>query len=205
VTAGGPWRRNLIHLATAAAAPCVRHLPPPWPHVGLGLALAAAASLDVARRRPGPRRRLDAALPGVFRTDETATVSGATLLGAGYLAAALAFPAAAAAGGIAALAVGDPAAALAGRRFGARRGAAGAAGEAGAAGSSRAAGKSWPGSLACFVAATPAIWLAAGATVPAAVAAGAFGALVERCAGRWDNLAMPSGIAALLTVWPLAG
>lgn len=186
MTPTGRGRRRLIHLATGLAAPWLRIIPAPWGLLGLAAAFALAVGVDVVRLAPGPRRALATLLPGVYRADEAGRPSGATLLAAGYLAAALVAPPAAAAGGIAALAAGDPAAAWVGGRYAASR---------------TRVGKTWVGSAACFVAALPAVWVATGGTVAAAAAAGALAALLERGSGRFDNLVVPPGVAALLALW----
>jgi dolichol kinase len=118
-------------------------------------------------------------------------VSGGTLLLVGDLLAAALFSPPAAAGGIMALAVGDPAAAVVGRWYGARRGLTGQ--------------KTWLGSLGCFLAAVPAIWVIPGLPLPAAAAGAAMAALVERRAGRLDNLLLPVAVAMLLGLWAPRG
>ena len=99
--------RNVLHLGTGVAAPWILLAPRVWALAGLALALVVTVAVDLGRRHLGFRQTIDARLPGVFRPAERAGVSGATLLAAGYLLAAMAFPAPAAAGGILALAVGD--------------------------------------------------------------------------------------------------
>jgi len=178
--------RAFIHLSTAAAAALVLAAPRPWTLAVLAAVLAAAVGLDLARLRPAVQAWLDRRLPGVYRPRETPGVSGATLLAAGYLLAAAMFPARAAAGGILALAVGDPAAAAVGRRYRGRR---------------DRQGKSWPGSLACFLATLAVLWALPFLPLAAAVAAGAMAALIERRAGRLDNLLVPAGVALLLDLW----
>lgn len=178
-------RRNLIHVATGLAAPWVLWTPAPWLWCGLGAMLLVPLALDVGRLA-GKRDRLERLLPGVYRDREPLGVSGATLLACGYLLAALLFPRPAAAGGIVALAVGDPAAAAAGRWYGGRSG---------------RGGKTWVGSLACFAACIPPLWLLPGLGLPAASAAGAMAALVERRAGHLDNVLVPVAVAMLLGLW----
>jgi dolichol kinase len=178
-------RRNLIHAATGFAAPWVLWTPAPWLWLGLGAMLLVPLALDVFRWSGG-RDRIERLLPGVYRDREPLGVSGATLLACGYLLAVLLFPRPAAAGGIIALAVGDPAAAVAGRWYGARRG---------------RGGKTWVGSLACFAACIPPLWLLPGLGLPAAAAAGAMAALVERRAGPLDNVLLPVAVAMLLGLW----
>ena len=183
---GQQYLRNAIHLATGALAPAVLAWPRFWA-VGLaGTMLAVALTADVCRRRPAGRALLDRRLPGVFRPGETGRPSGATLLAAGYLVAVLALPAEAAAAGILALAVGDPAAAVAGRWYGRRVG---------------TAGKTWLGSVACCLAAALAMWPLPSLDLAAAAAGGAMAALVERRAGTLDNLVLPLLTGLLVSLW----
>ena len=56
-------------------------------------------------------------------------------------------------------------------------------------------------SLACFVAASLALWALPYLDLGPAVAGGAMAALVERRAGRLDNLLIPVLVAALLNLW----
>ena len=185
--AGQQPLRNAIHLATALAAPWVLLVPRPWDLAGIAAVLLVVAACDVGRLHAGFRRWLEGVLPGVFRSTELPGVSGGTLLLVGDLLAAALFSPTAAAGGIVALAVGDPAAAVAGRWYGAGRGLAGQ--------------KTWIGSMACFLAALPFIWLIPGLGLPAAAAGAAMAALVERRAGRLDNLLLPVAVAMLLGLW----
>jgi dolichol kinase len=181
--------RNAIHLATGAAAGFVVAVPRSMALAILGTVLILALALDLARRRPGCQAWLDRRLPGVYRADEFRGLSGATLLVAGYLIAVAAFPARAAAAGIVALAVGDPAASLAGRWYQVRLG------------PETPPGKTWVGSLACFLAASLALWALPWVAAGAAAAGGAMAALIERRAGRLDNLLVPVGVAMLLNLW----
>lgn len=186
--------RNALHLATGVAAPWIMFAPRGWALAGLVLVLVVTGAVDLGRRRPGFRRALDARLPGVFRLDEGPGVSGATLLAAGYLLAAAAFPAPAAAGGILALAVGDPAAAVIGRWYAARIGRQGKL-------QSNLQGKTWAGSLACFTVTWLVLWAVPPWSAAVAAAGAAMAALVERRSGRLDNLLIPAGVALLLNLW----
>ena len=178
--------RNALHLGTGVAAPWILLAPRMWALAGLALALAVTVIVDLGRRHPGFREKIDARLPGVFRPSERVGVSGATLLAAGYLLAAVAFPASAAAGGILALAVGDPAAAVVGRWYGVSR---------------DLQGKTWVGSLACFGATWLALWAIPPWSPTVAMAGAAMTALIERRSGRLDNLLIPAGVALLLNLW----
>lgn len=183
--------RNAIHAATVLAAAWVLLVPRPWDLAGIGVVLLLVGACDLGRLHRGFRTRLDRWLPGVFRATEMPGVSGGTLLLVGDLLAAALFSPPAAAGGIMALAVGDPAAAVVGRWYGARRGLTGQ--------------KTWLGSLGCFLAAVPAIWVIPGLPLPAAAAGAAMAALVERRAGRLDNLLLPVAVAMLLGLWAPRG
>lgn len=178
--------RNLIHLLTGATAGLVLAVPRNTGLVALAAVLAGALVLDLGRRHADFAAWLERRLPGVYREDERNGFSGATLLVAGYLLALAIFPPEAAAGGILALAVGDPAASVVGRRF-ARPG--------------DRPTKTWPGSLACCTGAAAALWALPYVELPAAAAGGAMAALIERRAGRLDNLLMPVGVAMLLALW----
>ncbi|MBD3221115.1 hypothetical protein GF314_07700 [bacterium] len=177
--------RNAIHLATGLAAPWVLLMPDPWMRWGIVAMVVVALAIDLARTVFG-RAWLDRLLPGVYRDREPLGLSGATFLTIGYLAAVWLFPPPAAAGGILALAVGDPAAAVVGRWYGARTG---------------RPGKTWAGSVACCVACIPALWLLSPFGLPAAAAGGAMAALVERRAGPLDNVLVPVAVAMLLNLW----
>lgn len=179
--------RNVIHLMTGVAAGWVLFVPDPWSLLGLIMVFLVAASVDLMRLHAGFRHSLDLVLPAVYRADEVGRPSGATLLAAGYLLAVALLPAEAAAGGILALAVGDPAASVVGRWYGKRHGLGGQ--------------KTWVGSLGCFLATLPVIWLLPYFDLPAAAAAASMAALIERRAGSLDNLLIPIGVGLLLKLW----
>jgi dolichol kinase len=207
VSGGGRQRplRNAIHLATGGAAVWVLLIGDPWRWTGIAAMAATAGVVDVVRWSGG-RGLIDRLLPGVYRDPEPLGISGATLLGAGYLLTVVLFSPQAAAGGILALAVGDPAAAIVGRWYGGRVGGASstatrAVGTTRAAGTAAATGKTWAGSLACFAAVMPVIWLVPGFDLPAAAAAAAMAALVERRTGPLDNVLVPVAVAMLLDLW----
>jgi dolichol kinase len=186
--------RKLIHLGTAimpAAGWCVSF------QLALGLAGAmtvASLVLEAARRWwQWPNRLLWRLIPSVFRSREQRNVLGSTWLAVGMLLTLLLFGRDVGGTAVLFLAWGDPAAEVAGRRWG-RPG----------------QRKSLAGSLgclgACLLAAGVGIWL--GGLSPAAAVTGALAAtLVE----RWspppdDNVWMPllSGVVILL-VQRLAG
>ena len=83
----------------------------------------------------------------------------------------------------------DPAAAVFGRWYGARTG------------GSHKSRKTWVGSLACFAVTLPTLWLLPAIGLAAASAGAAMAALIERRAGRLDNLLIPPGVAMLLNLW----
>jgi len=178
--------RNALHLGTGVAAPWILFMPRFWALAGLLLALVVTLGVDLGRRHAGFRQAIDTCLPGVFRSDERAGISGASLLAAGYLLAAAVFPAPAAAGGILALAVGDPAAAVVGRWYSARH---------------QLVGKTWVGSLACFACTWLVLWAVPPWNATVAVGGAAMAALIERRSGRLDNLLIPVGVALLLNLW----
>jgi len=180
--------RNAIHAATGVTAIWVISVPQPLALWGLTAVLGMAVLLDIWRWRGG-QPTLDKLLPGVYRHPEPLWLSGATLLLGGYILAFVLFPPRAAAAGILALALGDPAAAMAGRWYGRR--------------SERQErpAKTWVGSLACFAACIPPIWLLPGFGLPAAAAGGAMAALVERRSGPLDNVLIPVSVAMLLNLW----
>jgi dolichol kinase len=177
--------RNVIHLATGLAALWVVMAPDPWMRSGIVAMVIVALLIDLSRVTLG-RAWLDRLLPGVYRDPEPLGLSGATLLTVGYLATVWLFPPQAAAAGILALAAGDPAAAAVGRWYGAR---------------TKRPGKTWAGSVACFVACVPVLWLLPPFGLPAAAAGGAMAALVERRAGPLDNVLVPVAVAMLLNLW----
>ncbi len=179
--------RNVIHVLTGLSAAWVLLVPSPWRLTAMILALLIFVGLDLLRLHLGARAAVDRLLPGVYRPEELGHPSGATLLVAGYLLATVLLPAPAAAGGILALAVGDPAAAVVGRWYGERH--------------DLGPQKTWVGSVACFAVTLPIIWLMPYFTLSAAVAAAAMAALIERRAGSLDNLLIPIGVGLLLKLW----
>jgi dolichol kinase len=131
-------------------------------------------------RQPVFATALQSAVP-VFRPPERDRLSGAAWLWAGFAAAAWFVPEAATAG-ILAGALGDPAAALAGSRWG---------------GGTR---KSWPGTMAAIAVSGLAI-LAAGAPAAVALWGGVTAGVLERWSGPLDdNLTMAPGVAALVAL-----
>lgn len=188
-------KRRVWHVTTGLAAVWVLLLPQPWRLYGLLAALAAAGLLDGLRWPERTRRWLDRRLGGFYRQNETRRLSGATLLALGYLFAAwLATPQTAAAG-ILAAAIGDPAAAVAGRRGRTTGPSARAAAE----------GKTWRGSFACFAAVLIVSALLPWVSGVQAVSAAATAAVTERVSGRFDNLLLPVLVALAVDPRPLWG
>jgi dolichol kinase len=176
----GPGLRRALHAASAAVLLPALHSPAAL-RVGLVWLAGLAALSEFARfASPRVRRRMEALVP-VFRPRETDRVNGAVWLAFGYaLAAWLAMPAPVI--GVLAGALADPAAALAGTRWG---------------GGGR---KSWAGSgVALLVIVVVA--LAVGARPIAALAAGLVGAALERWSGPIDdNLVLAPGVAVTVAL-----
>ena len=182
----GEARRKALHAATGVAAPWVLLVGEPAATLALAAGAAALLVLEVGRlRRPAWAAALDRALPGVVRPAEARRVSGAFLLVAGYVLASALFAPRPAAAGILALALGDAAAALAGRRWGGARAAAGR--------------RTHVGSVACFVVTAVAVALVLGGAWRVAGAAALAATVLERAAPAGvDNLLMPAGTAAVV-------
>lgn len=175
--------RRAVHAASGVLGPLALWLPGRAGAWLLGALAAAALLLEAGRRaRPVVRRAVETVAGSLFRPDEAGGLSGPTTLALGYAAAWWLFPPRAAATAIVVAALADPAAALAGRRFG------------------RGEGKSAAGSLACALVAG-AVILAGGAGAPAAAAGALVAALVERAPWRAaDNLLVPLAAGATLTL-----
>jgi dolichol kinase len=180
-------RRKIIHAATGIAAVWVLLLPEPVATGGLVVATLAVLALERARLRSARfADALDRALPGVFRPAERGRLSGAFLLVVGDTMASALFSARAAAAGILALAAGDAAAALVGRLWARRHGREGG-------------GRTWAGSLACFVVTAGVVAL----VVPGSGAVVAVAALTAAGLERWDpwgadNVLVPVGVALVV-------
>jgi dolichol kinase len=170
-----------------------------WLGYGAALALVAiellgSALVDVARRRwPGLNDLLWRLLPTTFRPWEGRAVLGSTWLGIGALATLLLYGQDAGSTALLYLVWGDPAAEIAGHRWG-RRG----------------ASKTWAGSAGCLAACLVAalVGVGLGGLTPWAALVGAVVATVVE---RWspppdDNVWMPllSGLAVVGVEW-LAG
>jgi dolichol kinase len=170
-----------VHAASAVLGALALWLPGNGGGVLLGALAVAALLLEAARRLwPATQRAVTAAAGSLFRPDEARGLSGPTTLAVGYAAAWWLYPPRAAAAAIVVAALADPAAALAGRRFG------------------RGAGKTWQGSLACALAAAV-VLLVCGAGGPAAAVGAVAAALAERAPWRAaDNLLVPLAAGATL-------
>lgn len=176
--AGG---RRLLHAATAAILVVIplagwSLLRPAVLGAAAGMILLETARLGVPRFGAWLAR----ALP-VYRAPEARRPSGAAWLWLGY-AAAVWLPAPAAAAGILAAALADPAAAAVGERWG------------------RGPGKTWAGTAAALAAAAAA--LVALGLPPRAAGAGALAAAaLERWPGPFDdNLLLAPGVAAVVAL-----
>jgi dolichol kinase len=115
--------RNLIHVGLSLlAAAAVWRFPHPGGAILLAGATLVALSVELARwRSTGFAHRFRRAVGPMLRDGETRRLTGATTLAIGYTVAATAFPVGPALAGILVAGLADPAAALAGRRFGRRR------------------------------------------------------------------------------------
>ena len=147
-----------------------------WPIVGLLLLL------DVLRARsPALQERFLAAFSHILDKKDHRGLNGSTLYFAGCTLAIMLFPPDAACGGILALALGDPAAAIVGSSIR----------------SPKRGNVSVAGSGACFVFATAAC--AVFFALPRALAGGAVATVLEAVSGaKLDNLTIPLGTAAVL-------
>jgi dolichol kinase len=178
------WRRTL-HLASGSLALLWYRGVPTHTITAILLSVLALALLLEGLRWKSPRARmaLERCSFGALRPDEKRRVTGATMLAAGYAAAWLLFPAAAAVPAILVTATADPAAALVGVRFGVR------------------GRKTWAGSAAAFGVAFLML-LAQRIAVARSLAGALVGALAERLGAHGlDNLTMPTLTAAALAAW----
>ena len=177
------WRRA-VHAASGLFGPLALAFPGRVAgFVLFGGLSAIALVLELARcASPAVRRGVEVVGGPLFRPGEAHGVSGPATLAWGYALSWALFAPAVAAIAIVVAALADPAAALAGRRLG------------------RDAPKSPAGSAAC-AAVSAAVFLLAGAGVPAAAAGAVLVALAERA--RWpgvDNLLVPLAAGAALTL-----
>lgn len=155
--------------------------------VALGFALAVALVVEVARAHHEKTRTVfDSRLGQLLRVHEAKGFSGATWLIIALLAATLLFPADVAIAAMAAVAIGDAAAAIVGRVV-ARQG-----GE----------GKSAAGSVACFAASAFMALAIAKFTWPEALIAGFVAAMAERPRRPLDdNLRIALAVGCGILLW----
>ena len=155
--------------------------------LGLTFALAVALVVEVARARHERTRSVfDARLGRLLRVHETTGLSGATWLVIALLAAALLFPRDIAIAAMAAVAVGDAAAAIVGRALTHHGG----------------EGKSVAGSLACFAASASMALAIARFTWPEALIAGILAAIAERPRRPLDdNLRIAFAVGCGILLW----
>lgn len=187
------YARNAFHVASAAAALTVLELVPPNVVVVIALVWAGAAWAAEAGRRLDPR--INAALMRLFHSvshpHEATRVNSATWYATALLALALTASTPACVAAVTVLGVGDPLAAVIGRRFGRTR---------------LMHGRSLEGTLGFVVSATLAASLTLSLhslgphTVLLAFAAAASGAVAELVSLRVDdNFSIPLSAAAGLT------
>lgn len=196
------WDRKGIHLSSTILAFWTYFLGEPVATAGLALATIFVIAVDLARL--GSRRWalwVYRKFPFVFRRDERHTLSGASIMMIGVTLTSAAFSAKPATAGILCLAWGDSAAALVGQAWThwmyvrkLRR-----------AGPSRdhvvkkRGRKTLAGTLGCLVVSMVMVSLVMGPHPGIALLGGLAAALMERVThGRWDNLTMPLGTAAVI-------
>jgi dolichol kinase len=185
--------RKSLHVGAALAAAGTLVATPPPLHLPIFLAaFGAAALVEAARFRSiSAAGAFERAFGPLLREPERHRPTGATTLAAGFALAVLLFPTAAAALGILAAGLGDAAAALAGRRFGSRR---------------IAAGRTLEGSAACFAVAFAVTWAFPGFGVAAAVLVAGALTVAEALPFRVDdNIFLPPIVAAVATLLGAAG
>lgn len=181
--------RRLFHLCAGSVFPTLLLFFPKWPVLaGAGGALAASLLIEVARRKHvGLNRLLMARLRLLLKDKEVRDVLGSTHLLIATVVAIAAFPPPIAALALFFAAIGDPAAALVGERFGRHR----------------LLGKSLEGSAAFLAAALAIGGLLVAARLDTAVPvtlAGAIAATVLEVLplGPDDNLKVPLGSGAVM-------
>ena len=154
--------------------------------IALVLAFAVAVVVEIARARHERTRTVfDARLGRLMRVHEARGLSGATWLILALLATAVLFPRDIAIAAMAAVAVGDAAAAIVGRAL-----------------TRRGEGKSLPGSVACFAASAFMAWVIADFIWPEALVAGALAALAERPRRPLDdNLRIALAVGCGILLW----
>lgn len=193
--------RKAIHLASAAVPVAyAAGLPRRWLLVALGGALGVAVTVELARHRmPRARATFERTLGALLRAHERDRWSGATWMCLAYLLAALLFARPVAVAAMLGVALGDAAAAVVGRWWGARQAAAPTAPDV-------SRGKTWAGTAACGVATLAAALVVARLPVVAALAGAVAAALAERPAGPLDDnvrIALATGGASALALLAL--
>ncbi|MEJ2214973.1 MAG: hypothetical protein P8099_00020 [Gemmatimonadota bacterium] len=186
-TGRGELARKLIHVGASVIAVGIVWIAPPLTgRTMLACAVFLALAVEIARRLSTTvARRFLHSLGPLLRRHETHGLTGATMLALGFLFAALAFPPQFAGVGMLYAGVGDAAGALVGRRWGGLR---------------FPWGKSVQGSVAFFLAAVAAGWIAPEvAFFPALVAALATTLFESLPTVIDDNLMLP--IVGALATW----
>ncbi|HZF67443.1 MAG TPA: hypothetical protein VEZ47_05370 [Gemmatirosa sp.] len=190
--------RKAIHLASAAVPVAyAAGLPRRWMLVALGAALAVAVTVELARHRvPRARATFERSVGALLRPHERDRWSGATWMCVAYLLAVLLFARPVAVAAMLGVALGDAAAAIAGRWWSARHAARDAS-----------RGKTWVGTAACAGATLAGALLVARLPLLAATAGAVVGALAERPAGPLDDnvrIALATGAASALALLALS-
>ena len=196
------WDRKGIHLTSTLLAFWTYFLDEPLATAGLALATIFVIAVDLARL--GSRRWalwVYRKFPFVFRRDERHALSGASVMMIGVTLASAAFPAKPATAGILCLTWGDSAAALVGQAWThwATKRKLRRAGQARGHVVMKRGRKTLAGTLGCLVVSMVMVLLVMGPQPWLALLGGLAAALMERWThGRWDNLTMPVGTAAVI-------
>ena len=155
--------------------------------LALALTLVVALAVEIARaRHQRTRTAFDARLGPLLRAHESAGLSGATWLIVAFLSATLLFPRDIATAAMAAVAVGDAAAAIVGRGLARHSG----------------EGKSLAGSVACFAASAFMALAIAHFAWPEAIIAGILAAIAERPRRPLDdNVRITLAVGCGILLW----
>jgi dolichol kinase len=181
----GAGTRKLIHVAASlVAVAVVWSLDHPTGAVVLAAATSVALAVELARRAvPGFGLAFQQVFGSMLTVREAERLTGATTLAVGFTLAATLFPGWPAIAGMLVAGVADPAAALAGRRFGRRR---------------YRGGKSVEGSAAFFLVTCLLLYAVPGIGAAAAILLAATLTVAEAPTLRYDdNLYLP-GLGALM-------
>lgn len=193
-TTPGSLLRKAVHVVLSLVAAGVVYALDPIPAaIVLAAATLVALTVELARRWSGAAgRAFDRILGGMLKEGERAGVTGATTLSVGFTATAVLLPGGAALAGILFAGLADPAAGVAGRRWGRLR---------------YPGGKSVAGSAACLVVAFG-IGLGLGLGPGRAALAAALVTAVEAFALRVDDnvyLSLAGAAAVRVAGWLIGG